>query len=237
MPDIFAMTARPAAEVFYRRHDPNDPRLGEIVRSDPESYASADLVIVGCPQDEGVRRNGGRVGAADGPRSIREQFYKLTPFNFKKRVFDLGDVEMAGTLEETHDNLTEVIKQILSDNKRAIVIGGGNDISYADGRAMAEIFGVGAWIGVNVDSHLDVRLAAQRNSGTPYRQLLDEGHLRPDYFLRSAIKRISARPFTTSISAPSALTASVLSCSALGRRPMSNLRRAFAISSSATAHQ
>jgi formiminoglutamase len=182
MPDIFEMTLRPDREVFFTHHDPNDPRLGEIVRSDPDSYAKADLVLVGCPQDEGVKRNGGRVGAAEAPRAIREQFYKLTPFNFKKRVFDLGDVQMADTLEETHDDLTEVVKQILKDNKRAIVIGGGNDISYADARAMAEIFGTGAFIAVNIDSHLDVRLAEQRNSGTPYRQLLDEGHLRPDYF-------------------------------------------------------
>lgn len=182
MPDIFEMTTRPDREVFFSRRDPNDPRLGEIVRSDPDHYASADLIIIGCPQDEGVRRNGGRVGAADGPRAVREQFYKLTPFNLRKRVFDLGDVPMAGTLEETHDNLTAVVEAVLKDNKRAIVLGGGNDISFADGRAMAEIFGIESWIAVNVDSHLDVRTAEQINSGTPYRQLLDGGHLRPDYF-------------------------------------------------------
>ncbi|MFL6374220.1 MAG: formimidoylglutamase [Pyrinomonadaceae bacterium] len=194
MPDIFEMTARPAREVFFSRRDPNDPRLGEIVRCDPKDYDSADIVIIGCPQDEGVRRNGGRVGAADGPRAIREQFYKLTPFNFKKRVYDLGDVEMAGSLEETHDNLSEVVKQVLKDNKRIIVLGGGNDISYADGRAMAEIFGVDAWIGVNVDSHLDVRIAEERNSGTPYRQLLDEGHLRPNYFYEVGYQTHLASP-------------------------------------------
>ena len=97
-------------------------------------------------------------------------------------MFDLGDVELAGLLEETHDRLSEVVKEILSNNKRAIVIGGGNDISFADGRAMADIFGIESWIAVNVDSHLDVRTAEQINSGTPYRQLLDGGYLRPDYF-------------------------------------------------------
>ena len=114
MPDIFEMTTRPASEVFFSRRDPNDPRLGEIVRSEPKDYASADIVIVGCPQDEGVRRNGGRVGAADAPRAIREQFYKLTPFNFKKRVFDLGDVQMTGSLEETHDALTAVVSPTIA---------------------------------------------------------------------------------------------------------------------------
>lgn len=182
MPNFFDLTERPDRELFFSRRDPNDPRLGEIVRSDTDHYAAADIVIIGCPQDEGVRRNGGRVGAADAPSAVREQFYKLTPFNIRKRIFDLGDVPLAGSLEETHDTLTEVVKQVLRDNKRAIVLGGGNDISYADGRAVAEIFGVDSWIGVNIDSHLDVRLAEQRNSGTPYRQLLDEGHLLPQYF-------------------------------------------------------
>ena len=47
---------------------------------------------------------------------------------------------------------------------------------------MAEVFGHENWIAINVDSHLDVRIADQRNSGTPYRQLLEEGHLHPDRF-------------------------------------------------------
>ena len=139
-------------------------------------------MILGCPQDEGVRRNGGRVGAAEAPDKIRDQFYRLTPFNIRRKVFDLGDVGLAGSLEETHDTMTAVVTQILKDGKRMIVLGGGNDISYADGRAMAEVFGPEWWIGVNIDSHLDVRVAEQRNSGTPYRQLLDEGHLLPRYF-------------------------------------------------------
>jgi formiminoglutamase len=47
---------------------------------------------------------------------------------------------------------------------------------------MADVYGPEWWIGVNIDSHLDVRLAEQRNSGTPYRQLLEGGHLLPTYF-------------------------------------------------------
>jgi len=182
MTDLFELTTRPDAEVFFSRNDVNDPRLGEVVRSDPERYESADIVILGCPQDEGVRRNNGRTGAAEAPTAIRREFYRLTTLNIKKNVFDLGDVKIGPTLEETHDSMTAVVKQLLFDGKRLIVLGGGNDISYADGRAMAEAFGPEWWIGVNIDAHLDVRIAAAANSGTPYRQLLDEGHLKPDHF-------------------------------------------------------
>jgi formiminoglutamase len=180
--DIFELTSRPDRRLFFGCGDKNDPRLGEAVHSDPEHYESADLVILGCPQDEGVRRNSGRAGAADAPEAIREQFYKLTPFNIKKKIFDLGNVVIGGTLEQTHARQFAVVAQLLRDGKRVIVLGGGNDISYPDGAAMAEVFGAEQWIGVNIDSHLDVRIAEQRNSGTPYRQLLEEKHLLPTYF-------------------------------------------------------
>lgn len=168
--------------------------MGEIVTFDEEDYEAADIVILGCPQDEGVRRNNGRIGAAEAPDAIRQQFYKLTTFNVKKRVFDLGNITISETLESTHDTMTSVVKQILSDGKRLIVLGGGNDISYADGRAMAEVFGQDWWIGVNIDAHLDVRIAEERNSGTPYRQLLEEKHLRPDYFYEVGYQSHFASP-------------------------------------------
>lgn len=194
MSNIFEQTTRPDPGLFAGRRDPNDPRLGEIVSADPAEYAAADIVILGCPQDEGVRRNGGRIGAAEAPNAIRDQFFRLTTFNIKKNIFDLGDVRLAGTLEETHEIHSALVSQILNDGKRIIVLGGGNDISFADGCAMADVFGPEWWIGVNIDAHLDVRLADQRNSGTPYRQLLDGGHLQPDYFYEVGYQTHLASP-------------------------------------------
>ena len=194
MSDIFELTSRPDFELFFTRNDPNDPRLGEIVSFDQNDYAAADIVILGCPQDEGVRRNNGRAGAAVAPSAIRQQFYRLTPFNIKKRLVDLGDVRIGASLEETHDTHCAVVKQVLLDGKQLIVLGGGNDISYPDGRAMAEVFGPEKWIGISVDSHLDVRVAEQRNSGTAYRQLLEEGFLLPNYFYEVAYQTHLASP-------------------------------------------
>jgi formiminoglutamase len=89
-------------------------------------------------------------------------------------------------LEEIHDRQTEIVKKVIADNKRMVILGGGNDISYPDGRAMSEVFTPNAWIGVNIDSHLDVRADEKRKRGTPYRQLLEEKLLRPDYFYEAA---------------------------------------------------
>ncbi|MEO7539119.1 MAG: formimidoylglutamase [Pyrinomonadaceae bacterium] len=186
MSSIFKDTTRPDPGLFFTRNDKNDPRLGEIVGRDEGDYERADIVILGCPQDEGVRRNGGRVGVAEAPDAIREQFYRLTTINIRKNIFDLGNVNLGSTLEETHDTHAAVVTQILRDGKRIVILGGGNDISYPDGCAMAEVFGPEWWIGVNIDSHLDVRIAEERNSGTPYRQLLEGGQLLPQYFYEVA---------------------------------------------------
>ena len=192
MSDKFENLTKPDDELFFKRGDRSDLRLGEIVPQ--ANYDEAKIVIVGCPQDEGVKRSNGREGAAEAPKAIRRQFYKLTPFGITAKICDLGDVAVNDSLEVTHDNLTKTVTQILRDGKKVIVLGGGNDISYADGRAMAEVFGAGNWLGVNVDAHFDVRLADEPNSGTPYRQLLDEKLIRPDYFYETAYQPHFASP-------------------------------------------
>lgn len=194
MSNIFDLTTRPDADLFYSRGDVNDPRLGELVSSDHNAYGASDIVIIGCPQDEGVRRNKGRVGAADAPAAIRRQFYRLTSFNIKKKLFDIGDIIVDGSLEEIHERHFAVVKQILLDGKRVIVLGGGNDVSYPDGAAMSEVFGAEQWIAINVDSHLDVRIADERNNGTQYRQLLEEGLLVPNLFYEVAYQTHFASP-------------------------------------------
>lgn len=192
MNEIFQNTEPPNVELFFRKNDKNDARLGEVVPS--VKYEEADIVILGCPQDEGVTRNKGRAGAALAPDAIREQFYRLTPFGVTAKICDLGNTNIQSSLEETHDAHAEIVKKILEDGKRLIALGGGNDISYADGCAMADVFGRENWIAINIDAHFDVRADEPRNSGTPYRQLLEENLLRPDYFYEIAFQPHFASP-------------------------------------------
>lgn len=179
-------------KLFFSKNDRNDVRLGEII---PQTkYEEAQLVIVGCPNNEGVKRSGGREGTELAPDAVREQFYKLTPFGFRINIFDAGNVAVKASLEETHEDLFETVKKILSDGKKVIVLGGGNDIAYPNGNAMAETFGIGNWLGVNVDAHFGVAIADERNNLTPYRQLLDEKLIRPDYLYEIAFQTHFASP-------------------------------------------
>lgn len=167
--------------LFFTRNDAADPRLGERAGGDDAAYPASQVVLLGCPQDEGVRRNKGRPGAAQGPAEIRRALYKMSANGLDSlSVFDAGDVVPGASLEDTHATHERVVVQLLADGKRVVVLGGGNDISYPDCAALSKQ--AGDILAFNIDAHFDVRPDQPRNSGTPYRQLLEEGLLAPARF-------------------------------------------------------
>lgn len=183
MDDLFALMARPDPALRFRRDETGDPRLGETVLTDPDDYAKAAVVLLGCPQDEGVRRNGGRPGAAAAPDAVRRCLYRLVAREGVV-LFDLGNTLVDGSLEAAHSRQGRIVRRALEDGKVVISLGGGNDLAYPDCAALAAV--VPDPLAINIDAHLDVRESAQAHSGTPYRQLLTGGHLQPRSFHETA---------------------------------------------------
>lgn len=179
MKDYFQNLQPVDDKLFYKKNDRNDLRLGEIVPL--TKYEEADIVIIGCPQDEGVKISGGREGSANAPETIRAQFYQLTPFGISAKVCDLGNVIYENSLNETHNSLKNVVETALKDGKKLIVLGGGNDISYSNSKAMAETFGAENWLGVNISSKFAVRLNEPNGSESAYRRILEEDLIKPRY--------------------------------------------------------
>lgn len=192
--NLFEMTQRPNPELFHQGHDPHDPRMGQKVYREPPDLKTSPVVILGSPQDEGVRRNHGRPGARKGPQEIRRAFYKLspTPLLDSLRIFDLGDVPVGDTLEETHRIQEAIVHQILKQGKLVVILGGGNDISYPDCAALAKI--KTDILVFNIDKHFDVRDLTPRNSGTPYRLLLDQELIDPQKFYEMGSEPFSNSP-------------------------------------------
>jgi len=172
--------------LFYRRDDPHDPRLGERVLRGPGALdgpqGTGAVALLGCPQDEGVRRNKGRPGAAQAPAEIRRALYRypVSAAHQGLRLVDLGDLPPGPTLEATHAALRAAVRHCLGRVAKVVVLGGGNDISYPDCSALA--LEVPELLAFNIDRHLDLRADPVPNSGTPYRQLLEEGFLKPGGF-------------------------------------------------------
>lgn len=177
---LFDKTTRPDDSLFYKSDDPNDLNLGDIVMSSPQDYKSAEIVLLGLPQDEGVHRNKGRVGAKDAPDAIRRCLYKLVAKEGLK-LFDLGNTILEDSLEETHKTHQDLVRRILRGGKQLVVLGGGSDTSYPDCSALA-IESKRKVLAFNIDAHFDVRSDKICNSGTPYHQLLEEGHIQPENF-------------------------------------------------------
>ncbi|MBU2512657.1 formimidoylglutamase [bacterium] len=186
---LFSLTTRPNPDLFFRSKDPNDYRLGAVAEHKIESYQKSRFVIVSCSQDEGINRNSGRIGAAKGPAAIRQAFYKLAaPEKMETGdLFDLGDTAFDDSLEKIHQRHYQIVESLLRDGKKIIVLGGGNDLSYPDCKAHQQVFPKTA--AVNIDAHLDIRKNLLANSGTPYRQLIDENIIEPHRFYEIGIQK------------------------------------------------
>lgn len=73
--------------------------------------------------------------------------------------------------------ITRINLQALNDGFLPVVVGGGNDQSYPNARALMDHLRSGDMAVVNVDAHLDVRPLLENDkahSGSPFRQLLED---------------------------------------------------------------
>jgi len=113
-----------------------DPRLGEILEFWQGNLAALKPgrpLLIGFPEDEGVRRNRGRPGASQAPDEIRRWLYRLTPGDCEAGVslqkqppLDGGNLRLTGSLEDSQEALGKVIAGILQTGAIPVVLGGGH---------------------------------------------------------------------------------------------------------------
>jgi formiminoglutamase len=182
MQRLTELTTARSPDVYPTRDDADDPRIGDRLARTRGDVGSAAVVLLGYPEDEGVRRNRGRPGCAAGPDAVRSALSRLPTARIDlTRFADLGDTQIGPTLEQSHQRHRELIERLIAAGKRVIVIGGGNDVSFPDVAGLAAA--AGPVFAVNIDNHFDVRSDRPANSGTPYRQLIEGGHLVPTAFV------------------------------------------------------
>ena len=85
---------------------------------------------------------------------IRKAFYKLFPGNWPLNMVDLGDIQRGEKVEDTYFALTKVVSSLIKNNIIPIVIGGSQDLTYANYRAYDKI---SSMINiVNIDKSFDL---------------------------------------------------------------------------------
>jgi formiminoglutamase len=161
---------------------PDDPRLGHLLGRKVGQGAPARVVLLGFPTDAGVRRNGGRPGAAAAPAEIRRFLARLTPdpragapfVELCEHTQDLGDVPISsdGDLETDQQRLAARVAEALASGAFLIVLGGGHETAY--GHFLGYVRAQRKVAILNWDAHPDVRdlKNARGHSGSPFRQAL-----------------------------------------------------------------
>lgn len=111
--------------------------MGHLLARDLGSGGAPAAVLVGFPTDQGVRLNGGRPGAAQGPSAIRTALYRLTPDardprleRLLRRTGDLGDLRCTRELAADQAALGAALPPHLARGSFVIVPGGGHETSY-----------------------------------------------------------------------------------------------------------
>ncbi|MBO7493053.1 MAG: formimidoylglutamase [Bacteroidales bacterium] len=98
----------------------------------PVNIAEANIAIVGVPE---VRNAWQNPSCSLAPDEIRRQFYQLYAWRKNVRIIDLGNLRLGKTVEDTYRAVSEVIAYLVENNVIPIILGGSNDLAFANYRA------------------------------------------------------------------------------------------------------
>tara|TARA_R110001583_G_scaffold163880_1_gene316330 strand:+ start:13466 stop:14626 length:1161 start_codon:yes stop_codon:yes gene_type:complete len=94
--------------------------------------ATKKIAIIGV--EEG-RASIGNYETGSNLNEIRKELYKLYPGNWPISVADLGNISQGNTIEDTYFALGNLLSYLIKNKIIPIIIGGGQDLTYANYRA------------------------------------------------------------------------------------------------------
>lgn len=134
--------------------------------------------LLGFRCDEGIKRNHGRIGAAEGPAAVRQALAKLPVQKQNFKCFDAGSIVCPdGDLEKSQQSLGDIIAVLLENQIKPIVIGGGHELAWGHYQGIAQVYPKKHLGIVNFDSSFDMRplLPGEKgSSGTVFLQIAKE---------------------------------------------------------------
>jgi formiminoglutamase len=178
---------------------PKDEDVFEFLKRTDAKY-----VILGIPEDVGVRANLGRPGAKSAWESALQSIANIQHNKFCKgnQIIILGRVDVSQEMSEAEDldqnnpedrkelfkivenidkEVSHIVYNIVKAGKTPIIIGGGHNNAYGSIKGTA--LGLGKTVNaVNFDAHSDFRILEGRHSGNGFSYAYDEGFLK-NYFI------------------------------------------------------
>lgn len=173
-PNPSLWTGRQSGEQLYLHEKVSFSNDLEI----PQLNEQLGFALLGYAGHEGVRRNLGRLGAENGPETIRKALTKqANHLSANTQVLDFGDIICHGEqMEAAHDVISNQVQQLIAHKYFPILLGGGHDLSFAHYRGIRSQLANNQRIGIiNLDAHFDLRTKEEQgNSGTPFYQIATE---------------------------------------------------------------
>jgi len=153
---------------FQYAEKANRKLMGDVVKAyvDPKNfpdYDHADLAIVGIGEERNAFFN---TGCGSAPDMIRKELYKLYQGNFKLNMVDLGNIMNGHTIEDTYFALTSVLVELLGKNIVPVILGGSQDLTFAQYKAYEKI---GRIINIAaIDAQFDLGTSGDRLDSRSY---------------------------------------------------------------------
>ena len=179
--------------------------------AEPETYADADVVILGAPFDGGTSH---RSGTRFGPQFIRQTCYlphdgsrpslalRVDGLGADLKVYDAGDVELySGDAERSVRDLQEAVYAVTRTGAIPLILGGDHTIAWPDAAGVAQHHGQGRVSMIHFDAHADtgdIAFGSLVGHGQPMRRLIESGALRGDRFLQIGLRGYWPEPATLS---------------------------------------
>ncbi len=93
---------------------------------------NVQLAIFGVQEDRNAVDN---MNCGENLHEIRKHLYQLFPGNWHTNIADLGNVQKGNSVEDTYFAVTSLTTYLLKNNIIPIIIGGSQDVTYANYRA------------------------------------------------------------------------------------------------------
>jgi arginase family enzyme len=126
-------------------------RIWFAAKNEEPDLSNIDIAILGVPE---ARYSNNNEGCSDAPDEIRKEFYKLFHWKNEVSILDLGNITPGKTVEDTYSILSDILAYLLEQKVLPIVLGGSNDLAFANYQAYSKLEKIVNM--VSVDSRFDL---------------------------------------------------------------------------------
>ncbi|NGM72422.1 formimidoylglutamase [Sphingobacterium sp. SGL-16] len=128
---------------FTSKEEYLNSQLGQIIQRYEDEFPNwedeenrPNLAIIGVEEDRAAVNN---KGTAKAPNAVRKHLYDLYQGDYKTRIVDFGNIKAGESINDTYAALKLVVEELVKKDILPIIIGGGQDLTYAQYRGYQDL--------------------------------------------------------------------------------------------------